>query len=102
MAADISQEEAIEFIDDLSKYKLIKVGEAIGGTRQGGLKKAFQGDGKLVAWAKLRKESKPSTPGFFCRRVFDVRSCHLERFGEADHGTYSHTIIAGEPISSQA
>lgn len=102
MQADISKEEEIEFLDDPTKYKLISEGVAVGGTRQRGLKKVFASDGKLVAWAKLKVTAKPSSHGAFNRRVFYVRACHLEEFGEAEPGTYSHRIEEGKPFSSIA
>lgn len=102
MQVDIGLEEEIEFLDDVTKYKLLKQGVAVGGTRRRSLKKVFFSDGKIVGWAKLKADAKPSSPGAFNRRVFYVSACHLEEFGEAEPGTYSHRIEAGKPFSSIA
>jgi hypothetical protein len=99
---DLSHEERFEWIDDPSKYHTLTESFALGGTRAGGLKRAFSQNGRLLGWACLKASAPSDRSRMFQRRVFYVRQYLLDEHGEAAPGTYPRTIEPGKAFSSQA
>lgn len=94
--ADLANEESFQWIEDPSMFRTITESVAYANTRTRSLKRHFIHDGLLIGWAILGRSSKSNHARQFARRIFYVKSHHLQANGVAVSNTFHHDFVIGK------